>query len=388
MKCFVLLLLGSFMILLGACVRGEEVVGETAVPTQPSAIIQPTVTGTAVPVSVVAETAVATPTIPTETPTPLSPLAEVIDLQTLPEVPVDFSTTYILKTPDYDLLHDWLRAARETQDKSSYYHIFDLLTFDFSRSFPQGAGQLEPIYQENEYPGSFLAERLTWPVLETAVVAYLNQNQISLEDGKSINILELTLNPKAVDLNSDDVLEWLVKVESKDLYILGAIPLTIEQSGQYTILRNTIDPINTSNTGYIDGNAQVAFDFDFTGDGNIDILRVEQGYLGGPFGYIDVYTWNGSGLYLLEKINISVPSFKPNASYEIGDFTDDGVVDVKVTTSHEVNFNCAWDEVDIYSWNGRTSQHLLTEAQTPDTPELCHVPCYYPKELLLRSRIG
>ncbi len=363
---------GAFLVLglLAACAKGEEVVENTAVPTPPPTI-EPTVTETAVPVSVVEETAVATSTtIPTETPTPPNPLADVLDLQQLAEVPLDTSRAYSLKTPDYDLLRDWLRSARETPLQGlAYFYIFDLLAFDFAHNFPHGAGQLEPIFEEAQ-GGHYLNERITWPVLQTAVVAYLNQNQILLEDGNPLRILALTVNPKALDLNNDGVVEWLITVESRALNILGAIPLSVDQSGAYTILPNMILPINTSNTDVIDGIAQMVFDLDLTDDGSVDILRVERGYLGGPFGYIMVYSWNGDGLYWLDTIDMSVPSFKPNALYEISDFTNDGVTDIKVTTAHEVNFNCTWDEVDIYSWNGRTPQHLLMEeTQMPDTPE-------------------
>ncbi|MCB9423433.1 MAG: hypothetical protein H6667_26795, partial [Ardenticatenaceae bacterium] len=362
-----------FLVLsLAACVQEEAVLGEsTAVPSPPPTI-EPTVTETAVPATATVGEETAALPLPMQTPTPPSLLAEVPDLKQLSEVPIDTSSTYRLKTPDFDLLHDWLRAARETPERGlPYFHIFDLLAFDFARSFPHGAGQLEPIFQENEYPGMYLDERMIWPVLQTAVVAHLNQNQISLEDRNQIDILELTVIPQATDLNSDGVLEWLLAVESKDLYILGVIPLIVEQSGQYAILPNTIDPINTSNTGtYVDGISQVIFDFDFTGDDIVDILRIEQGYLGGPFGYIDVYMWNGSGIYRLERIDISVRSFKPYATFELDDFTGDGVVDVRVIKTHEVNFNCTWDEVDIYSWNGRIPQHqLMEDNQMPDTPE-------------------
>ncbi|MCA9945014.1 MAG: VCBS repeat-containing protein [Anaerolineales bacterium] len=366
------LFVGAFLVLglLVACTEGQEVAVESTAVITPLPTIEPTATETAVSVSVVEETAVPTLAPPTETPTTPSPLADVIDFHQLVEVPLDTSVAYSLKIPDYNFLRDWLRTARETPERGlPYFYVFDLLAFDFARSFPHGAGQLEPVFEAAQ-GGMYLDERLTWPVLETAVVAYLNQNRISLQDGNPIDILELTVNPQATDLNSDGILEWLLAVESKDLYILGAIPLSVDQSGVYTILPNMIAPINTSNTGVADGMAQMVFDFDFTGDGFVDILRVEQGYLGGPVAYIDVYMWNGYGFYRLETIDMSVPSFRPYASHEIGDFTDDGVVDIKVTTSHEVNFNCAWDEVDIYSWNGRTPQHLLMEeTQMPDTPE-------------------
>ena len=116
MKRFVWLLIGGLVVLLAACGEGEEVGLDTAVPT-PLPTIEPTATETAVPVNVLEETAVPTPTIPIETPTPPSPLAEVLDLQTLPKVPVDFSQAYSLKTPDYDFLNDWLRAVRNTKQR-------------------------------------------------------------------------------------------------------------------------------------------------------------------------------------------------------------------------------------------------------------------------------
>ncbi|MCA9917957.1 MAG: tetratricopeptide repeat protein [Anaerolineales bacterium] len=376
-----------FLVLsLAACVQeGDVLVVSTAVPTPPPAI-EPTVMETAVAARVVEETAA--PPLPTETPTPPSPLAEVPDLNQLSEVPIDTSARYRLKTPDFDLLYDWLIAAHKTPERSlPYYSIFDLLAFDFTRSFPQGAGQLELVFEEAKealYP----YESMNWPVLQTAVVAYLNQNQIVLEDGKPINILGLTLNPKAVDLGIADRLDWLVEVESNELYLLGVVPLASEQSGQYTTLPNTIGPINTLMYDY---DAKVSFEYDFTGDGQIDVFQTAEGYLGGTIAYINVYTWDGSTFALLENIDTSVPKYKPSVTYEIDDFTGDGVADVKVMTLHEVNFNCTWDEVDIYSWNGRIPQHqLMEENQMPDTPEcaMFHAitPSRYYSEAILAEK--
>ena len=39
--------------------------------------------------------------------------------------------------------------------------------------------------------GLYLDERLTWPFLQTAVVSYLNQNQLVLEDGNIVSLLNL-----------------------------------------------------------------------------------------------------------------------------------------------------------------------------------------------------
>jgi len=108
-----------FLVLsLAACVQEEDgLVESTAVPT-PLPTIEATVTETAVPATATVVEEMATPPIPTETPTPLSPLAEVPDLKQLSEVPFDISATYRLKTPDYDFLHDWLIAAHKTPERS------------------------------------------------------------------------------------------------------------------------------------------------------------------------------------------------------------------------------------------------------------------------------
>ncbi|MBK7916161.1 MAG: hypothetical protein IPJ94_07855 [Chloroflexi bacterium] len=165
------------------------------------------------------------------------PLAH-IDLTQLPAIPIDNSKTYNLKRPSYEFLRDWLQAARETPISIlPKYYILDLLAFDFARSFPEGAGSLDPIFQEDIYHGAYLDDGVTWPLLETAVVAHLNQNQIRFEAENPINISSgITLEPKAVDLGGDGVREWMVKVKSDDLHILGVIPLTINQSDQFAIL--------------------------------------------------------------------------------------------------------------------------------------------------------
>ncbi len=361
-----------FIVLLVFCLLWLAACGADApevLPTATAVPPQPTTTATQPPTALPSPTMGVTETAaPTPTETPPSPLAHISDLTKLPAIPIDNSKTYNLKHPSYEFLRDWLQAARETPISIlPKYYILDLLAFDFARSFPEGAGSLDPIFQEDIYHGAYLDDGVTWPLLETAVVAHLNQNQIRFEAENPINISSgITLEPKAVDLGGDGVREWMVKVKSDDLHILGVIPLTINQSDQFAILPNTIEPINTS---LFFDKAEVGFDFDFTGDGNHDILQVQQGYLGGPTGYINIYTWNGSGLYLLEMIDITAGTHRPFPAFEISDFTGDGVMDVKVTTSHELNFDCDWDEEDVYSWRGSSPQHVLMDDLPPDTPE-------------------
>lgn len=68
-------------------------------------------------------------------------------------------------------------------------------------------------------------------------------------------------------------------------------------------------------------------------------------------------------------IDITAGTHRPFPAFEISDFTGDGVMDVKVTTSHELNFDCDWDEEDVYSWRGSSPQHVLMDDLPPDTPE-------------------
>ena len=361
-KVFVLIFLLSIG-LLGCQQEREELVTETAVSPQPTATTVPTATPS--PTIVTTETAV-----PSPTPTLPSPLAGIADLTTLPEISIDETVAYTLKTPSYDFMRDWLSAARETpnrRDDLLIYYTADLLSFDFARNYPNGEGNLENIVvniEENDLELFFYPE--VWTVLQTAVVAHLNQNQIQLKHDTAVNIPAVTLLPYAIDLNGDGAKEWLVKVESNRLRILGAIPLSTTQAGQYAILPNTIEPISTR---LYDEIAQVNLGLDFTGDFNEEILLAKRGYLGGPVGDVSIYSWNGYGFYLLEKIDISVASHKPLPVFETSDFNDDGVMDVKVTTFHEINFECAWDEVDIYSWVDDLPQHLLMEDVPPDIPQ-------------------
>ncbi|MCA9933658.1 MAG: tetratricopeptide repeat protein [Ardenticatenaceae bacterium] len=356
-----------FVVLLAACGGKEKVAGATAVPTptQPPATTTLTPAWTPMPTAVATETAVPTPTI-----TPPSPPVDILDLSMLSAVSVDETITYGLKTPSYEFVRDWLYAEREVPDRSVLlFYFLPFLSFDFTHSFPNGAGDLSIVVHGilDHGEGYYQSEEI-WPLLETAVIARLNENNISFEDGKRINISLVTLNPKAVDLNEDGSNEWLVEVEAGALDILGVIPLMVDSSGQYAILPNTIIPVNT---WQYDDIAQVDFDYDFTGDGHVEILQAMQGYfLGGTHGSINVYTWNGSGFYALDEIDMTVAKFKPVPVFEVADFTGDGIVDIQVTTPHEVNFDCAWNEVDIYSWQDGTPQFSLSPSnETPETPE-------------------
>ncbi len=89
-------------------------------------------------------------------------------------------------------MRDWLFAARETPDRVNnllIYFTTKLLAFDFVYNYPNGAGNLEAIVARiEENRSGYLAIEGIWSSLQTAIVAYLNQNQISLEDNNSIDL--------------------------------------------------------------------------------------------------------------------------------------------------------------------------------------------------------
>ena len=378
MKCFVLLLLGSFMILLGACVRGEEVVGETAVPTQPSAIIQPTVTGTAVP-TLPMHSPTATPI---EIPVPLEEMFPTIPLTSMQ------SSDYDLRSPAPSLLIDVLAMAIQQSNLgySPEYESYspwedvnaqlEMLQREFSKFDPEDLPNASRLIEDASLETtSFYCCDLYGPLafqkpLQAASVQYFYQYPSLIISGNGSNS-DLHYSITEIDLGGDEDNEWFVEAELLRYGIRVFLPFELNENGELQLLPNDLRP----QPSHFLQNSDVILEHDLNGDGRSEIIIITQVDGGTAWEYpgaIDIYSWNGEGLYQVQSIDIGDLTFAELARYEIVDFTIDNKTDIRVYRPHSLRFGCSWDEIDTFSWQGNQVYQVVEGTEAPDTA-VCQV---------------
>lgn len=365
------LLLIAIFLALATCARDEATGLATAVPHQPAPAATAPPSHTPVAVGVATAVATATVSTPVVSPSPLPVLAGVDSMGELPEVPYTETVVYHLHKPSPELMQNWLRLALAEKTIASnafqglQYPLGALIQHDLTRHYPSGLDIFDQLVTEIDLY-NFLREDILWSFIPIWLVNALNQAEISLQAAQPVTVGPATFTPQALDLDKDGLDEWMLILNGETLPVKGVIPLQLGSDGLYHIIPNDL---RTAGRIYFDS-ARFSLEYDFNGDGVLDILQSKQSYfLGGTNGTVEVYAWDGVGIYALDRIDITVGAFKPLPLFAVADFTGDGIADVQITTPHYLNLGCEWDEVDIYSWPESQPEYRLQDNQPPEKPE-------------------
>lgn len=332
-----------------------------------------------------------TPTVPPSvTPTPTWTPAPTPT--PFPDVPLPSTTVdYQLRSPDPNKLITVLNMAAAY---SSFWHLQErerlpanrreealsrFVEFDSQHYYPDGV----PGANELTVPPSLLwklsSANIVWPILRAGVVQYLNERSIQLQHEATQEFPNLLLTAYKVKSPDDAKVErWLIYVRfmqyaSSGTTAVGFIPLELDEAGHYYLIPNSLK-LHASAPIYAPSETNVHIDYDLVGTAENDIVIQQYGHSGGSHNYwhIDIYIWNQSGMSLAKSIReYHDLSRGPDAPiYDIGDFTDDGRNDLRVTTRLNELFGCQYDRIDIYSWSGNQPQH--SSVGPPDTA-VCNV---------------
>ena len=358
-----------FVGLLVACAEGEEVVGNTAVPT-PQPTIELTVTETAVPVSVVEETAVPVPTVtplPTATPIPQDPF---LRPTSLPSVAFNAGVEYQLGPPPFESLLEVIRReaeferahAREYQwRRSPYFSIYTLVETDIEKFYGESLPVSPQILNDTSLSSLFFPEVL-FTLLQNGIGQYLNQPAIEGRNTFSIEQEGFKLIPYSIELDSDSTPEWIVQFES---YVFGTrMFLLFDQTedGQFELIPSSLPTF--LGRSYSDGWSELILDKDFTGDG-INEIVIDTWTTGSGFSTserrFDLFSW-GDGL-----INLGQITDDRYSEFTFADQDGDGLSDLQVTTGYGSNFGCSWTAGDLYRWPNQVAQPILGNHERPDT---------------------
>jgi hypothetical protein len=250
MKRLALLLLVGLLILLVACVEGQEVAVEHTAVSTPHPTIEPTVTETAVPApaTVVEETAVLVPTatpLPTATPIPQDPF---LRPTSLPTVAFEAGVEYRLIQPPFESLLEAIRREAEFEDihvgeyqgRSPNYPIYGMIEADiknfYGESPPVSARFVNDISLTSYYFGWYYPPEVLLYLLENAILQYLNQLPKELHNELTIEQDGFKLMVYSIELDGDSTSEWIVQFESHIFKARIFLLLDQIESGQYEII--------------------------------------------------------------------------------------------------------------------------------------------------------
>ena len=215
---------------------------------------------------------------------------------------------------------------------------------------------------ENPLSDSYLGPTpVLVPVLEEGFIQYLNSFSTDLGEIPNINdALEFSFRP--IELDTELPAIWLVTIDFLTYHVRDFVLITQLEDGSFQYVPSDLPSF--SQRYYEDGESFVNLEYDLTGDGINEVLIEYWAYLGGNATdkNLAIYTWNGQELVQLENIEMAFyfsQYFEP--VYEIADFNGDSREDIKVTQQGASEFGCAWEKVDLYSWQGTDPQHILDD---------------------------
>jgi hypothetical protein len=231
--------------------------------------------------------------------------------------------------------------------------LFDFVQADFERYYPDGYPYAGEVLTDNSLdPNIWFPARAVWTLAQAGVVALLRPENGTLTPGASLTLADFTLTPNSIELDGDPHPEWIVEVNSTKYNLRGWLPLD-EQDGQYVLIPNDLQHENQARSQGV--NTQITPDLN--GDGLADFLVHFDGQpLGTQFGYLKVYGKVGSGMYLLDTIQL-----KPGEIFEISNKK------IQVRIPRSLNFECSWTQTNLYQWQGEETVYFLMDDMPPDT---------------------
>lgn len=364
--------------------RGDSSTGTTVAQLTPTPTVTRNAAATSIPHPTLAPTQTLSPTPsrtprPTRTPipTPIPSALPVIELGT-------GSVAYQLKRPDPQILLNVLYNSfiasgdhsttdsdppfyRQFLDENAIYAQRRVIDHDLETYYSDGfplAGQLLDVFDTQEIYSPFPVTGVTTLLYEAIREYFLHDNPV-LSSGMPVELNGWGYTPYTIQFDKDNDPEWIIKADvshSNTSFYLG-----FDQSEAGTLVFLPQEKITDALHDY--GSFQIHLDQDLTGDGIPELVFSTRRYIGGSatLSFVDVVTWQEGRLQALETIELSY-YYGLHTMYDIADYTGDGVADIRVLTPHEENFNCVWDEADIYSWDGFNRQPLMSDGLPPDTP--------------------
>ena len=206
--------------------------------------------------------------------------------------------------------------------------------------------------------------------LRAAAAQYFNQYPSLIVSGYGSNS-DLHYFITEIDLDGDGEDEWFVEAELLRYGIRVFLPFKLNEDGELYLLPNDLQ----LQPGRFLQNSDVILDHDFNGDGRSEIAIITQVDGSTAWGYpgaIDIYSWNGEGLYQVQSIDIGGRTFAELARYDFADFTSDHQIDIRVYRPHSLAFGCSWDEIITFSWQGNQVYQIVEGTAVPDTA-VCQV---------------
>ena len=288
----------------------------------------------------------------------------------IPAVAVE-SEQYMLTSYDLDaflnliqLCHNW-----EAPDDCRLYGFsdvyFSILQDDFERFYPDGIPGAERLIEGEIIQPSqqVYAPSVFYEIIHQGLLNYLNANDVDLVSGFEVENPQLSFNVLPVDLDGDASSEFVIEIMSSGYGLQDWMVLDVDENGRYKPIPNTISP------GITAFHTQANVDYDLTGDGIPEVLLTQYDYLtsGSYGGFVEVHTWEGEHLQFL--INVPYRSNYANGSveYEIADVNENGLPEIRILWQRNGNYECRWEQIDTYEWNGVEFEHTVVGDVPPET---------------------
>ena len=294
-----------------------------------------------------------------------------------PAVPIE----YELKQPDATDLLVMIDSVLTMEEELTYSNdvlgliveqepgsIHHFIGSDFERYYLDGFPDADNLVKKVLRPWevhSFAALESIGPVLQISLLQYINNNQGTFEDNSPLGFPNITLRTYSMDIDGDGNLEWLIGEKYQEYNLENWFLINKQQDGQYHFIKS----FDFGWPGVWNSGTEIVMD-DLTGDGNDEIIRISYSYIAGrDTGSIDVYTWDGYQISLIDEIYLpgTPPPYGEISEYVIEDFNEDGVAEIRVDSPQFRRFDCQWVKSSIYYFDKHEPNVEVFGEEIPET---------------------
>lgn len=245
------------------------------------------------------------------------------------------------------------------------YNAQTLAAADVKRNFAGGLPAVGSVMTSTHEIWSGWPSDGLMQLLRAAAIRYvLDRPGDILQDGHVYTFGKVNLEAHLLEMDGDAGREWLVAVTFNHYHVKDWLLFDEDTLGRPTSLPAPWPP-------YYDGHQPVEFDaaHDFTDDGRAEIVIVVNHYWWGrAWADAFIYHWRGSGWHLVGSPGLpSGPTgWDISSEYTLEDVNADGRTDMRVTTPVWLGFNCQYDTVTDYVWNGSAIEAADPVVPLPD----------------------
>ncbi len=242
--------------------------------------------------------------------------------------------------------------------------LFRYVEADLQRYYAPGFPDAAQILREERLDtGIWLPPAPIWRIITDGLVAILNEEGLGMVPGEPVRAAGYTLELIPVQTDQGPPAIWMLEVESRDFNLRGWLPVVVSNGGDLAPV-----PGDRVHENWERGQAaglQIVPDLD--GDGLADLMIILDGSaLGAAWRRVRVFGAAPGGFTELGAFQLQEGGLH---ELDIVDHDGDGLHELRIATLRSLNFECNWQQINLYRWEQQIPVFWVIDDQPADSSQ-------------------